>query len=303
MNHSHLDCLIVGGGPAGLAAAIYLGRFRRRALVIDAGQSRVKWISCIRNYPGFPDGVSGIKLLEDMRTQANRFGANVEKGTVSEVNRFRDGFSVSANGRTFTAATVLIASGVEDNLPILAGFKEDLIVRDKVRLCPVCDGFEFIDRTIAIWGEAERSVKEALFLRTYSKSITVVVASGTIGASDRERLAEAGIQTVEWPPARLKEQENAIAVIDAEGRARLFDVIYLAMSSLPRTGLALAMGADINKNGCLLVDKHQETASPGLYAAGDIVDELNQISVAVAHAAVAATAIHNAIAEQRLERL
>jgi choline dehydrogenase-like flavoprotein len=69
MNHSHLDCLIVGGGPAGLAAAIYLGRFRRRALMIDAGQSRVKWISCIRNYPGFPDGVSGLKLLEDMRTK------------------------------------------------------------------------------------------------------------------------------------------------------------------------------------------------------------------------------------------
>jgi thioredoxin reductase (NADPH) len=134
MNHSHLDCLIVGGGPAGLAAAIYLGRFRRRALVIDAGQSRVKWISCIRHYPGFPDGVSGLKLLEDMRTQANQFGAHVEKGTVSEVNRFRDGFAVSANGRTFTAATVLTASGVENNLPILPGFKEDLIVRDKVRL-------------------------------------------------------------------------------------------------------------------------------------------------------------------------
>lgn len=82
---------------------------------------------------------------------------------------------------------------------------------------PVCDGFEFIGRTIAIWGEAERSVKEALFLRTYSKSITVLVASGSIGASDRERLAEAGIQTVEWPLARLKEQENAIAAIDAEG--------------------------------------------------------------------------------------
>ena len=84
--------------------------------------------------------VSRLKLLEDMRTQANQFGAHVEKGTVSEVNRFRDGFAVSANGRTFTAATVLIASGVEDNLPILPRFKEDLNVRDKVRICPVCDG-------------------------------------------------------------------------------------------------------------------------------------------------------------------
>lgn len=111
-------------------------------------------------------------------------------------------------------------------------------------------------------------MKEALFLRTYSKSITVLVASGSVGESDRERLAEAGIQTAEWPLARLKEQENAIAAIDAESHPSLFDATYLAMGSLPRTGLALAIGADVIKNGCLLVDKHHETAALGLYAAG-----------------------------------
>jgi thioredoxin reductase (NADPH) len=302
MNDSHLDCLIVGGGPAGLAAAIYLGRFRRRALLIDAGRSRAKWISSIRNYPGFPDLVSGPQLLGDMHMQAQCFGACIQTGTVLAIERSEDGFVVSASDRIFRAATVLIASGVADNLPDVPGFSEELIVRDKVRLCPVCDGFEFINRTIAVWGEAERSVKEALFLRAYSKSITLLVASGSVGASDRARLAEAGIEVVENPLARL-ELENAIAAIDADGRARRYDCIYLAMGSRPRTGLAVALGAELNKAGCLLVDAHQQTASRGLYSAGDIVDELNQISVAVGHAAIAATAIHNRIAQQRGERL
>ena len=303
MNDLHLDCLIVGGGPAGLAAAIYLGRFRRRALLIDAGRSRAKWISSIRNYPGFPDLISGPQLLGDMHMQAQRFGACIQTGTVSAIERSEDGFVVSASDRMFRAATVLIASGVADNLPDVPGFSEEMIVRDKVRLCPVCDGFEFIDRTIAVWGEAERSVKEALFLRAYSKSITVLVASGRVGASDRARLAGAGIEVVENPLARLEELESAIAAIDADGRARRYDCIYLAMGSQPRTGLAVRLGAEVNKAGCLLVDAHQQTASRGLYSAGDIVDELNQISVAVGHAAIAATAIHNRIAEQRGDRL
>jgi hypothetical protein len=163
----------------------------------------------------------------------------------------------------FRTATVLIASGVADNLPDVPGFSEELIVRDKVRLCPVCEGFEFIDRTIAVWGEAERWVKEALFLRAHSKSIAVLVASGSVGASNRARLAEAGIEVVENPLARLEELERAIAAIDADGRARRYDCIYLAMGSRPRTGLAVRLGAAVNKAGCLLVDAHQQTASRG----------------------------------------
>jgi thioredoxin reductase (NADPH) len=225
-----------------LAAAIYLGRFRRRALLLDAGRSRAKWISSIRNYPGFPDLISGPQLLGDMHMQAQRFGACIQTGTVSAIERSEDGFVVSASDRKFRAATILIASGVADDLPDVPGFSEELIVRDRVRLCPVCDGYEFIDRTIAVWGEAERSVKEALFLRAYSKSITVLVASGSVGASDRARLAEAGIEVVENPLARLEELESAIAAIDADGRARRYDCIYLAMGSRPRTGLAVRLG-------------------------------------------------------------
>jgi thioredoxin reductase (NADPH) len=299
MNDLHLDCLIVGGGPAGLAAAIYLARFRRRALVIDAGRSRANWISSTRNYPGFPNGVSGSQLLDDMHAQAKRFGGRMEIGVVSAVERSHGGFVISVSDRTFRAASVLIAAGVEDNLPNVAGFSEGLIVRDKVRLCPVCDGFEFIDRQIAVWGEAERCVKEALFLRSYSEAITILVASGNIGGSDGKRLADAGIEAVETQVTGLEEHEDAIATIHADGRTRRFDGIYLSMGSRPRVGLAVALGAETNEAGCLVVDAHQETNAPGLYSAGDIVDELNQISVAVGHAAIAATAIHNRISEKR----
>ncbi|ESZ19617.1 NAD(P)/FAD-dependent oxidoreductase [Mesorhizobium sp. L48C026A00] len=293
MNNLQLDCLIIGGGPAGLAAATYLARFRRRALVIDAGRSRANWISSIRNYPGFPGGISGLQLLGDMHAQAKRFGARIESGTVSAIERSEDGFLVTASDRMFRAATLLIAAGVEDNLPDVPGFSVELIVRDKIRLCPVCDAFEFYGRRIAVWGEGERSVKEALFLRTYCDAITVLVASGNIGASDRERLAAAGVETLEIPVVRLEEREDGIALVQTDGRTRRFEGIYLAMGSTPRAGLAVALGAEVNMADCLLVDAHQETTAPGLYSAGDIVDELNQITVAVGHAAIAATAIHN----------
>ncbi|WP_292432735.1 FAD-dependent oxidoreductase [Mesorhizobium sp.] len=129
------------------------------------------------------------------------------------------------------------------------------------------------------------------------------MASGNIGASDRERLAAAGVETLEMPVVRLEEREDGIAVVQTDGRTRRFEGIYLAMGSTPRAGLAVALGAEVNMAGCLLVDAHQETTAPGLYSAGDIVDELNQITVAVGHAAIAATAIHNKIAERRRERL
>ncbi|WP_353643707.1 NAD(P)/FAD-dependent oxidoreductase [Mesorhizobium sp. WSM2239] len=303
MNDMQLDCLIIGGGPAGLAAATYLARFRRRAMVIDAGRSRAKWISSIRNYPGFPGGLSGLELLGHMHAQAQRFGAIIETGTVSEIKRSGDGFVVSACGRTLSAANILTAAGVEDKLPDVPGFSEELIMRDKVRLCPICDGFEFIGKTIAVWGEAERAAKEALFLRSFSEAITLLVASGCIGASDRKGLAEAGVEVVETPVTRLEEPEDAIVTVHPDGQTNWFDGVYLAMGSRPRTDLALMLGGEVNRAGCLVVDAHQETTVPGLFSAGDIVNELNQISVAVGHAAIAATAIHNRIAERRSERL
>ena len=135
-----LDCLIIGGGPAGLTAALYLARYRRRFLIIDAGDSRAAQIPQSHNHPGFA-GISGPALLEKLRTQAGRYGVEVMRGTVTSLKRNAEGFVAAVESGTLPASRVLLATGIKDEEPPLSGL-EHAISRNAVRYCPVCDGYE-----------------------------------------------------------------------------------------------------------------------------------------------------------------
>src|ERR1700759_4259826 len=137
------DCVGVGAGPAGLTAAIYLARFRRDVRVIDAGQSRAARIPLSHNHPGFPDGVRGKTLLARMRRQAERYGARVEAGRVVSLERAEDGVRVGPTLGALRARKVILATGVIDNAPEIAGL-EDAVACGLVRICPICDGYEVI---------------------------------------------------------------------------------------------------------------------------------------------------------------
>ncbi len=143
-----LDCLIIGGGPGGLTAAIYLARFRRSCLVVDTGASRAGWIPRSHNHPGFPDGIGGAELLDRMRQQAARFGAPVRLSTVEALeHRPGGGFqaTIDDTAGTVAARTVILASGVDDVEPPLSYLGPDLrhaLRRGLVRHCPVCDAYE-----------------------------------------------------------------------------------------------------------------------------------------------------------------
>src|SRR4051812_17940036 len=117
MSEPDLHCLIVGAGPAGLTAAIYLARFHLDLKVIDAGNSRASLISCTRNHAGFPDGISGVELIERMQTQAQKYGAGIESGRVTRLDRIDGGFSAEWGSGTVTARTVLLATGVVNRRP------------------------------------------------------------------------------------------------------------------------------------------------------------------------------------------
>src|SRR4029078_1742603 len=119
-----LDCIIIGGGPAGLTAATYLGRFRRRILVIDAGKSRAALIPKTRNYPGFVDGIEGVMLLKRLREQAQNYGAELFAAMATQLSSNDGMFFVGAEGRTFSAPYILLASGLEDVEPPLPELQE-----------------------------------------------------------------------------------------------------------------------------------------------------------------------------------
>jgi thioredoxin reductase (NADPH) len=291
-----LDCLVIGGGPAGLTAAIYLGRFRRRVVVVDGGWSRAKWISNSHNLPGFPGGLEGSVLLERMREQAWLYGAVLQEGYVDAAVRPEIGLFTAVIGNATTdARTIILATGVVENKPPLAHLAE-AVKQGLIRTCPICDGYECIDKTVAVIGNSEHAAAEALFLRTYTDRLTVLRTRETadLSAETARCLVEAGITVAAIGPGSVRVEGDGLTAISAtNGQTLRFDVAYSAFGTTPQSVLARSLGARLDSDARLEVNAHQETSIEGLFAAGDLVKGLNQISVANGEAAVAATAVHN----------
>lgn len=295
MNPERLDAIVVGAGPAGLTAALYLGRFRRRVLVVDGGDSRAAWIPITHNHPGFPDGVAGTALLALQRDHALRYGAVIQQGAVEGLTVVDDGFELALDGRPLRAPTVLLACGVEDNAPDLPQVDKS-VRRTLLRICPICDGFEVTGQRVGVIGHGALGAREALFLRTYADRLTLIhiAAPEALPAEERALLAQAGVAVIEAPIEDVELQPDRPRALCFSGAGRVeFDALYSALGVTPRTGLALAAGARHDDQGRLVVDDHQQTSIPGLYAAGDMVRGLNQITTAQGEAAIAATAMHN----------
>jgi len=289
-----LDCLIVGAGPAGLTAAIYLARFRRRFLVLHDGDPRAAWIPRSHNFPTYPEGITGEGLLERMTSQAERHGADIRRALVDEL-RLEDGlFVADGEAGRVRARTVLLATGVKDADPALPGVF-DAVKRGLIRICPICDAYEATDKAIGVIGNGEKGAREALFLKTYSDQVTLVHVGepSNLPESERRRLSEADIAVIDTPIDEVVLEKDRIAAFGFAGVKRSFDTVYSALGSAPRAQLAVQAGARTAEDGRLEVDDHQRTSVPGLYAAGDLVKGLNQIAVAMAEAAIATTDIHN----------
>jgi thioredoxin reductase (NADPH) len=289
------DCVVVGAGPAGLTAAIYLGRFRRDVLVIDGGASRAAWIPKSRNHPGFPDGVSGKTLLNRMRRQAERYGALIQAGKVSELKVLKGGFRLDVDGERVRARTVILATGVVDNEPAIPNV-EEAVMGGLIRVCPICDGYEVIGKTVGVIGADDHGAAEARFLTTYSDDVWLIHTARRYALSqgERRRLKNAGVGIIETPIERVVlDRRRVSALCFGPGEPKRFDALYAGLGVTPRISLAVDAGAKLDSERCLLVGQHQETSVPGLYAVGDVVRGLNQISTAEGEGATAATDVHN----------
>jgi thioredoxin reductase (NADPH) len=292
------EALVIGGGPAGLASALYLARFRRRVLLVEDSASRAARIPCSHNYPGFPDGVAGAQLLASMREQAGRYGVRFEGGRVESLMPTGDGFSAAWPGGGTTARKVVLATGVSDVPPRMPHL-DDAIQQGALRYCPVCDGYEVIGQAVGVLADEGGDTFEALYLRHFSDRLTVFPVSDAVrfNARQREQLQRAGVALVEQPLTSIRLWEGRVTVRHGDAQTQV-DSLYCALGMRVHSDLATALGAEHDEDGYLLVDHHQQTRVPGLYAAGDVVKGLNQIAVATGGAAVAASAIHLALSNQ-----
>ena len=296
-----LDCLIVGAGPAGLTAATYLARFHRSLCVVDAGKSRARWIPTSHNCPGFPFGVAGPELLAKLRAQAVEYGVLIDEGRIGKLEREDDGFvAIADDGRRWRACHVLLATGVVDVMPAMEGLEAG-IARNAIRLCAVCDGYEASDDRIAVLAPADEAIRHALFLRTFSRRVTAIRSEpGEPSPECAQLAADAGVTLL--PPATALRCSDAGCEVDTDADTHCFDTLYPVLGSAVQSDLGAMLGAEVNDKGEFRVDAHMETCVDGLYAVGDVVDGLNQISVAVGHGAIAATAIHNRLPRNWRER-
>ncbi len=298
-----LDCCIIGGGPAGLTAAIFLARFQRRFVLLDGGDSRASWIPRSHNHPGHPGGINGNELLDRMRRQLDEFGGERRDVIATGVAREADGrLRVDTEGGSFQATNLILATGVRDHLPPI----EDAVghVRQGlIRQCPVCDAYEVRDRRIVVLGSGACAAGEALFLRSYTDDISIVTLGAPLGLreEDAARLRGAGIKVVEAPVGQLVCDAGLVTVHLETGEPLRFDAAYSGLGIEPRTRLGEMLGVELTEDRRFVTNAKQRTNQPGVYAAGDAVTGLNQIAVAMAQAEIAATEIHNTL--RRSEQL
>jgi len=293
-----LDCLVIGAGPAGLTAAVYLARFHLTIAVVDAGKSRAALIPRTHNHAGYPGGIPGRDLLRLMRAQAGEFGVEVEPAVIESLERADGVFLARSDDHEWRARTVLLATGVVNRPPNISPELHDTaLARGLLRYCPICDGYEVTDKRVGVIGTSTHGFKEAMFLRMYTASVTLISQDTEHDLSQEERrtLAEAGVALVDGPCGSLQLKTHSI-VVPTPQRDADFDSVYPALGSVIRSELAISLGADATDEGCLSVDSHQRTSIAGLYAAGDVAKGLDQISHAMGEAGVAATTIRNDLA-------
>lgn len=299
MREPDYEAVIVGGGPAGLTAAIYLARFRRRVVVFDRDGSRARLIPRSHNHAGFPEGIPGLELLSRMKKQALQFGAEIRAGDVRTIAAEGKHWRLAGDDFSLVARAVILATGVDNRCFDMPWDSHQAALNaGKLRYCPICDGFEATDQRIAVIGAETHGVSEALFLRTYSNRVSLhTLADCELHENDRADLAAAGIP---WDPRPVTEYDfeaEGVTLRFASGEPVEVDTVYPAIGSEPNIELFNQLGLRTDSESCIATDAHQRLGLVGLYAAGDVVVGLDQISVAMGHAAIAATALHNDLRE------
>ncbi|MDO5215676.1 NAD(P)/FAD-dependent oxidoreductase [Legionella pneumophila] len=293
-----LDCIIIGGGPAGLVAGMYLARFRREVMIFDTLNSRASYIPMSHNYPGFARGISGMTILKRLKQQLGSYNVPFINEKVESISKnSSDNFIIQSDNETKSAKNVILATGISDYEPhfinLHAGLKRGLI-----RHCPVCDAYEVMNKKIAVIGNAKKGLEECMFLRHYTSQITLITLDNRNNWStqDQKKIKDANIKIISNNITHIKLLKNTLEITLEDNNTLTFDSLYSAMGCKKNNDLAQSLNAKIKK-GELIVDTHQQTSVKGLFVAGDIVSGLNQICVAQAQGAIAATAIHKRLSE------
>ncbi len=298
------DCVVIGGGAAGLSAALVLGRARKRTLVVDAGAQSNRAAHGIGGLLG-SDGVPPAELYSRGREELRRYpSVEVRDGEVADVAAHEGGFTiVLSNGTSERTRRVLLATGMRYDGPAVPGLDE--FWGRSVFHCPFCHGWEVRDQPLAVLATGERGVHMATLLSGWSADV-VLLTDGLAGFGDEERrrLAAAGIPVDEREVARVSGTDGEMdAVVFTDGSSLARRGLLVAGTLHQRTGLARALGVEFAAPGpvsaeAISVDGFWRTSVPGVYAAGDVCAQMPQVAAAVAAGSGAAVSMVGSLMEE-----
>lgn len=286
------DAVVIGGGPAGLAAATWLARYRRDVVVVDSGDYRAAAVERSHGYLG-RDAQHPMEFLATARDQlAGYRTVSRVAGRVTHVSCADDEFEVTVDdGQTLRALRVVFATGVADELPAVSGFAEHYGA--SAFHCPACDGYDAERRDVVAYGWDERLVGFATSLLNWADSVTVLTSGHRFDGDEacRDVLAHHGIEVVETPAVRMLGGRGDLRGVELDdGRTLPASLFFFSVAHRPRTDLAVRLGCETDDAGYLRIDDRGETSIRGAYAAGDVTPGLQLVQVAAAQGATAGVA-------------
>jgi thioredoxin reductase (NADPH) len=295
------EVIVIGGGIAGLSAAIYLGRAQRDTLVIDSGHSMAKWEPVVENYLGFPRGVAGEDLLRNGCTQARKHEVRFVRDRITSVSGGDSVFVLKGKKKTYRAKRLLLATGIFHIPPEIPGVKECL--GHSMFFCKDCDGYRVRGKRIAIIGQTDETVEYALGMLHYSAC--VIVATNGKRARWSKRHAR-WLEEYEIPVARKRvrdvdHRKRKIRALEfANGETVKIDYLFTTRGDIFYNELARKLGAKLDPGGQIKVDQCMRTSVPRLYAAGCVTPANCQMIIAAGQGAAAAQAINRDLFEESL---
>jgi thioredoxin reductase len=297
------DCIVVGAGPAGLSASLFLARYRRRALTFHHNSPRNEYAHGVHGFLGH-HGISPAELLARGRDEVINHGGLIIESCVTGIERLSDNHfrvyagDVNQDPRTFDAQRVLLATGLRDVTPDCPGFRDFYGV--SVHHCPDCDGYECIDKRIAVLGNGTKTVGFTLGLLTWTNEVTLITDDkDALSKDERDKLAAFNITVRDQSIKALEGDLNSKRlqrVLFSDDDALECDALFFNLGTEPASNLHEMLGCKLDEScGLVWVDRTRQTSVPGVYAAGDLTPNSQLAIVAAAEGAMAAVHIHDSL--------
>jgi thioredoxin reductase (NADPH) len=297
------EVIIIGGGLAGLSAAIYLGRGKRNTLVIHSNRSMAKWEPEVQNYPGFPHGIAGAALLDLCLAQAFRFEVGIMEDDVQSLTKQDGVFSVRGQQHIYHAKRILLATGLTHLPPEIPGVRECL--GTSLFFCKDCDAYRLNEKRVIIIGHNDDAADYALGMLLFTPHIMLTTNGKDVQWSDDRAgwLREYGVPVRLESIGSLEHEEGRVhSMVFVSGEPERVEAIFTTRGDVYHNALADEVGAGIDSEGQIIVDSYMRTTVPGLYAAGCVTPANCQMIIAAGQGATAAQAINRDLFDESLRQ-